>query len=75
MVHAGMGDLETAYELFGRAEHTPYGPTLAFHHHFRDVWEDLRDDPRYYGIVDLVYQSWRVEPPGGDAFPGRDESG
>ncbi|HUG07932.1 MAG TPA: adenylate/guanylate cyclase domain-containing protein [Acidimicrobiia bacterium] len=75
MVHAGMGDLQSAYELFGRAEHAPYGPALAFHHHFRDVWKDLRDDPRYHEIVDLVYRSWRTEPPGGDAPPSRDESG
>ncbi len=75
MVHTGLGDLESAYQLFGRVEHTPYGPALAFHHHFRDIWEELRHDPRYLDIVDLVYRSWKMEPPSEDVASSQDRSG
>ncbi|HUG32685.1 MAG TPA: tetratricopeptide repeat protein [Acidimicrobiia bacterium] len=75
MAHAGLGDLETAHRLFGRVEHTPYGPALAFHYHFRDIWEELRDDPRYLEVSDLVFRSWKMEPPAGDVAPRRDRSG
>lgn len=74
LVRAAMGESGSAFELFGRAEHTPYGPALAFHHHFHDIWNDLHDDPRYLGIVDLVYRSWKMEPPTGAIVP-RDGSG
>lgn len=71
MVQAGLGDVEAAYQLFGRVEHTPYGPALAFHYHFRDIWKELRLDPRYLDISSLVYRSWKMEPPEGDAAPRR----
>jgi len=70
MVRSGLGDLESAYQLFGRVEHTPYGPALAFHYHFRDIWKQLSDDPRYRDLADLVYRSWKMEPP-----PGRSPAG
>ncbi len=75
LVHAAMGELEPAFDWFARAEHAPYGPALAFHHHFRDIWKDLRTDPRFHEIVDLVYHSWKMEPPPGDTPPGPGESG
>jgi class 3 adenylate cyclase/TolB-like protein/tetratricopeptide (TPR) repeat protein len=75
VVHAAMGDLELAFHHFAQAEHAPYGPALAFHHHFRDVWRDLSQDPRYREIVDLVYRSWKMDPPSADIAPPLDGSG
>ena len=75
LVHAAMGDLESAFDQFARAEQAPYGPALAFHHHFRDIWKELRDDPRYLDIVDVVYRSWKMDPPAGGAAAPWDRSG
>lgn len=63
IVHAGLGDVEAAFAVFADVGNVPYGPALIFHHHFRDVWERLQDDPRYAGLAKRVYRSWKMEPP------------
>ena len=62
IVHAGLGELDTAFALFLHTPAVAYGPTLIFHHHFKDVWARLLDDPRYPEVVNLVYRSWNVNP-------------
>ena len=62
IVHAGLGDVERAFFHFSRVESAPYGPALMFHHHFRDIWARLRDDPRLVELGGVVKGSWRVEP-------------
>lgn len=62
LVHAGLGDLDNAYHHFDQLSTTPYGPTLIFHHHFRDVWETL-DHSKLEHLADVVYRSWGMEPP------------
>ncbi|MDX1468978.1 MAG: adenylate/guanylate cyclase domain-containing protein [Acidimicrobiia bacterium] len=71
IVHAGLDELDAAFDLFFQTPAVAYGPTLIFHHHFKDVWARLLDDPRYPEVVNLVYRSWNVNP----ARPGPDSHG
>ncbi len=47
LVRASLGDIEPAFGAFRRVEVMSAWPTLAIHHHYRAVWEPLRDDPRF----------------------------
>ena len=62
IVLAGLGDIEEAFAHFSRVDNVPYGPALIFHHHFRDVWARLEDDPRFVELAQRVDASWKVEP-------------
>lgn len=63
VVYAGLGDTEKAFAHFARVENAPYGPALIFHHHFRDVWAELSDDPRFQRLAAQVARSWRMPLP------------
>jgi adenylate cyclase len=63
VVYAGLGDTEKAFAHFARVENAPYGPALIFHHHFRDVWAELSDDPRFQRLDAQVARSWRMPLP------------
>lgn len=62
LVHAGLGDAEQAFAHFSMVKNIPYGPALIFHHHFRDVWARLREDPRLVHLAERVERSWMLRP-------------
>ena len=63
MVLAGLGDADGAFSHLLRTTQVTYGPTLAFHHHLRDVWARIDEDPRFGDVRNLIYASWNTEPP------------
>lgn len=63
IVLAGLGEVDEAFDRFFQTEEVTYGPTLAFHHHYKDVWAGISKDPRYEELRALVYRSWNTEPP------------
>lgn len=66
MVLAGLHEIDETFSLLLRTDQVTYGPTLAFHHHYRDVWARISRDPRFHEVRSLVYGSWKAEPPRGD---------
>ena len=59
LIHAALGDDEAAFDAFRRVERWgDYWPTLAVRHYYRDVWDSLREDPRYEALHRSVDQSW-----------------
>ena len=59
LIHAALGDDEAAFDAFQRVERWgDYWPTLAVRHYYRDVWDSLREDPRYETLLRNVDQSW-----------------
>ena len=63
LIHAALGERETALRAFSRVDHMGAGPTLVVRYHFRSLWSVLMDDPRYDGLVEVAYRSWNLEPP------------
>jgi serine/threonine-protein kinase len=64
LVRAALGERERAFDDFRRVERMTAWPTLAIHHHYRAVWQSLRDDPRFEDLARVAYRSWGIEPPG-----------
>jgi hypothetical protein len=65
MVHLALGELDTGFDLFAQVDKLNDWPTLAVHHLYRDVWDTVREDPRYEELVRHAYTSWNREPLGG----------
>ena len=65
LVHAALGEIEQAFEAFRRVNEMSAWPSLAIHHHYRTVWQPVRDDPRFENLLEVAYRSWRMEPPRG----------
>ena len=62
LVHAALGDLTSAYELFTSPTPTGYGAAMLFHHHFGDIWARLDDMSRLVGLARHVAWSWNTDP-------------
>ena len=61
LVHLALGDVETAFDDFGRgAAPIGYGGAMLRHLHFRDIWAGLGDDPRLGELDARIAQSWNV---------------
>ena len=63
LVHAALAEIEEAFAAFGRVEEMSAWPSLAIHHHYRTVWQRVREDPRFESLLAVAYRSWRMEPP------------
>jgi TolB-like protein len=64
LVHAALGDLPSAYQLFANRAPAGYGAAMLFHHHFRDIWALVDDESRLVELAAHVARSWHAEPPG-----------
>ena len=62
LVHAALGEIEQAFAAFSRVAEMSAWPSLAIHHHYRTVWQLLRDDPRFQDLLAVAYRSWGIEP-------------
>lgn len=62
LVRAALGDRGGAFEAFGRVGEWGDWPSMAIHGLYTDVWNRLRDDPRYPEILTAADRSWGVEP-------------
>ncbi len=65
LVNAALGEIERAFDAFRRVDEMSAWPTLAIHHHYRTVWQLLRDDPRFENLRAVAYRSWRIDPHAG----------
>jgi hypothetical protein len=63
MVHLALGEIDTGFERFSSLERLGAWPALAVHHLYRDIWNTVRDDPRYEALVRHAYTSWNRKPP------------
>lgn len=64
VIHASLGELDTAFEALERVESWTYWPTLAMHHYYRGVLGPLRADPRFPAVVERVNRAWGLEADG-----------
>ena len=63
LVHAALGDLPSAYQLFASRTPAGYGAAMLFHHHFREIWAQVDDASRLVELGEQVARSWHSEPP------------
>jgi tetratricopeptide (TPR) repeat protein len=63
LVHAALAEIEEAFAAFRRVEEMSAWPSLAIHHHYRTVWQRVREDHRFESLLAVAYRSWRMEPP------------
>lgn len=67
LVHAARGDIDRAFAGFlsldcTSVEHREsYWPTIAIRYLFREVWDVVRDDPRYEELWRRMERSWGLE--------------
>ena len=62
LVELALGEVDRAFDAFAHLQHLSRWPTLAVHYFYRDVWDSVRDDPRYRDLVRRTYTSWKLEP-------------
>jgi Flp pilus assembly protein TadD len=65
LIHAALSEIEQAFDAFGRVDEMSAWPSLAIHHHYRSIWQLLRDDLRFEDLLAVAYRSWRIEPHAG----------
>jgi DNA-binding SARP family transcriptional activator/tetratricopeptide (TPR) repeat protein len=64
LILAALGDRDEAFQAFARETHdgvdfdVTYWPTVAVRYFFTDVWDGVRDDPRYPGLVQRIDAMW-----------------
>lgn len=58
LIHAALGDLDRAYESFGRVGVWGYWPMLVIHNFFPDILASLRVDSRYPELVVSLDRAW-----------------
>ena len=61
-VHLALGEVDTAFEWFSKVDQLGPWPTLAVHHLYGFIWDNVRDDPRYEELVRHAYASWGLDP-------------
>jgi serine/threonine protein kinase/thioredoxin-like negative regulator of GroEL len=65
LIHAALGNEEAAFGAFRRVERWgDYWPTLSVRHYYGEVWETLRNDPRYDALIREVNRAWGLNPDG-----------
>ncbi|MGD8202247.1 BTAD domain-containing putative transcriptional regulator [Ornithinimicrobium sp. W1679] len=60
LIHAGLGQDDEAWRLFGSTQRVGFGPAMALWHHFRDVWAALGPDARLEELAAVVRRSWNL---------------
>lgn len=65
LVHAALSESEQAFDAFRRVDEMSAWPSLAIHHHYRSIWQLVRDDPRFEDLLAVANRSWRIEPHAG----------
>ena len=58
LVHAALGDGETATAALNRVTWGEHWPTLAVRHFYRDVWDTLQNGPNREALLRKVDRSW-----------------
>lgn len=68
LVLAALGEKEAAWEAFDDVDFrgldfwSSFWPTIALRYMFTDVWDVVRDDPGYAGLVERVDHCWGPQP-------------
>lgn len=62
LVAAALGDIDRAHEHFAAPSPVGYGGAMLRHHHFRDVWGRLGEDPRLHDLDRHIARSWSARP-------------
>lgn len=60
LIHAALGDDESAFASLSRIEEWSYWDTLSVHHYYPGVLGALRHDPRYRPIAERAHRAWGV---------------
>ena len=58
LVRAVLGDLDGAFDSFGRVESWSHWPMLVFHNYFPELLAPMRADPRYEEVLQDIAAGW-----------------
>jgi len=61
MVHLALGEVDVGFDRFFSVDQLSDWPILAVHHLYRDVWNTVKDHPRYQELVRHAYTSYNLE--------------
>jgi tetratricopeptide (TPR) repeat protein len=63
LVRLAQGEIDAAFERFSTLEKLTEWQGMAIHIFFGEIWDSVRDDPRYRELVRKAYRSFKLEPP------------
>ena len=63
LVLLALGDSERSFEQLAKVAKVRDWASLVIHHLYSDLWDTVRDDPRYDELVRHAYTSWNLDPP------------
>ncbi|MFU8878186.1 MAG: winged helix-turn-helix domain-containing protein [Wenzhouxiangellaceae bacterium] len=64
LVHAGLGNVDAAFEHFGRIRQWGQWPALVMHHYYPDVLGPVRADPRFGPLLASLRAYYGLQPDG-----------